>query len=285
MPSQTPNVTYISIVTYCQATCRTSIIILLSLLTTTHGFGQILNVEKERMKGDSANYFLGTVGLSFNANNQSLTNDGTEKSFVGLTANSDAAYFSTYHSFLLIGQLQYTATSETAINSAGYGHFRINWLRKNIISYENFVQIQYDQGRGMQSRRLAGGGVRFRIYREEKSSLFAGTGVMYEREEWEQPSGEGGSVALGLWKNSSYLTSRLQLRENIAFGSIAYFQTGYDPDQDFFRHRVSGDINILINVTSKLALQTAVGLAYENRPVVPIPKFVYRVTNGIQLNF
>ncbi|MGB3587749.1 MAG: DUF481 domain-containing protein, partial [Tunicatimonas sp.] len=251
---------------------------LLSAFAFTPCLGQILNIEKERMSGDSANYFLGTVGLSFNANNQSLTADGTERSFVGFTANSDAAYLSTYHSFLLIGQLQYTATSEAAINSAGYGHFRINWLRKNAVSYENFAQIQYDQGRGMQSRRLAGGGVRFRIYREEKSSLFAGTGVMYEREEWERPGDEGGTEELRLWKNSSYLTSRLQLRENIAFSSIVYFQTGYDTDRDFFRHRVSGDINILINITSKLALQTAVALAYENRPVVPIPKFLYRVT-------
>jgi len=258
---------------------------LLSVFAANISLGQILNIEKERLSGDSANYFLGTVGLSFNANNQSLTADGTEKSFIGLTANSDAAYLSTYHSFLLIGQLQYTATSEAAINSAGYSHFRINWLRKNIVSYENFVQIQYDQGRGMQSRRLAGGGIRFRIYREKKSSLYAGTGVMYEREEWERPGGEEGTEELRLWKNSSYLTSRLQLRENIAFSSIVYFQTGYDADQDFFRHRVSADINILINVTSKLALQTAVGLAYENRPVVPIPKFIYRVTNGIQLSF
>lgn len=258
---------------------------LLSFLAINICFGQILNVEKNRVKGDSANYFLGTIGLSFNANNQSLTDNGTEKSFVGFSANSDVAYFSTYHSFLLVGQLQYTATSETAINSAGYGHFRINWLRKNVISYENFVQIQYDQGRGMRSRQLGGGGVRFRIYREEKSSLFAGTGIMREREEWERPGEEDGLVELSLWKSSSYVTSRLQLRENIAFGSIVYFQTGYDPDRDFFRHRVSADVNILVNLTSKLALQTSASITYENRPVVPIPKFVYRVTNGIQLNF
>lgn len=258
---------------------------LLTVFTISTCGGQILNVEKSRAKSDSANYFLGTIGLSFNANNQSLTDDGTEKSFVGLSANSDVAYFSTHHSFLLVGQLQYTATSETAINSAGYGHFRINWLRKKVISYENFAQIQYDQGRGMQSRQLVGGGVRFRIYREEKSSLFAGTGIMREREEWERPGAEGGLVELALWKSSNYVTSRLQLRENIAFGSIVYFQTGYDPDRDFFRHRVSADVNILVNITSKLALQTSASFTYENRPVVPIPKFVYRVTNGIQLSF
>ncbi|MEM6840675.1 MAG: DUF481 domain-containing protein [Bacteroidota bacterium] len=258
---------------------------LLSFFTINACLGQILNVEKNRVKGDSANYFLGTIGLSFNANNQSLTAEGAEQTFVGLTANSDVAYFSTYHNFLLIGQLQYNATNEAAINSAGYGHFRINWLRKNIVSYENFVQIQYDQGRGMGGRQLVGGGVRFRIYREEKSSLFAGTGIMREREEWERPGAEGGLVELSLWKSSNYLTSRLQLRDNIAFGSIVYFQTGYDPDRDFFRHRISADLNILVNITSKLALQTSAGLAYENRPIVPIPKFVYRVTNGLQLNF
>lgn len=260
-------------------------IIGLFFLNSSFCSGQILNVEKKRLRGDSVNYFLGVFGLSFNANNQSLTGDGTEKSFVGLSANSDLAYFSTHHSFLLIGQLQYNATSEEAINSAGYGHFRINWLRKKIVSYENFLQIQYDQGRGMRSRRLAGGGLRFRIYREEKSSLLAGIGIMYEQEEWEEPGESTEVVNLALWKNTSYVTSRLQLRDNIAFGSIVYFQTGFDANQDFFRHRVSADVNILVNITSKLALQTSAGIAYENRPVVPIPKFIYRVTNGLQISF
>ncbi|MEQ9441625.1 MAG: DUF481 domain-containing protein [Cyclobacteriaceae bacterium] len=260
-------------------------LVLIGLVSVNYCSAQILNVEKNRLSGDSSNYFLGTVGLSFNANNQSLTDDGTEQSFVGLSANSDLGYFSDHHSFLLIGQLQYNATSEEAINSAGYGHFRINWLRRNILSYENFAQIQYDQGRGLRTRQLAGGGVRFRVYREEKSSLWAGVGIMREREEWEAPGEELGTTNLALWKSTNYVTSRLQLRDNIAIGSIAYFQTGFDPDRDFFRHRVSMDANILINITSKLALQTNAGITYENRPVVDIPKFIYHVTNGIQISF
>ena len=262
-----------------------TLLVIAGLAKINYCEGQILNVEKNRLSGDSANYFLGTIGLSFNANNQSLTDDGTEQSFIGLSANSDVVYFSTHHSFMLIGQLQYNATSEDPINSAGYGHFRVNWLRKNIVSYETFAQIQYDQGRGLLTRQLGGGGVRFRIYREEKSSLWAGAGIMREREEWEFPGEEDGTLNVALWKSTNYVTSRLQLRENISLSSIAYFQTGFDPDQDFFRHRVSLDANILVNITSKLALQTSAGVTYENRPIVPIPKFIYRVVNGIQISF
>lgn len=261
------------------------VIFLLGLTKHTGSWGQILNVEKNRHRSDSSDYFLGTLGLSFNANNQSLTDDGTGKSFVGLTANSDVVYFSDHHSFLLVGQLQYNATSEEAINSAGYGHFRINWLRGNVISYENFAQIQYDQGRGMRSRRLAGGGIRFRIYREENSSLWAGVGIMREYEEWEIPGEAETTRPIALWKNTNYVTSRFQLLKNVTFGSIIYWQTGYDPDQEYFRHRVSMDANILVNITSKLAMQTSAGVIYENRPIVPIPKLIYRVTNGIQLSF
>jgi len=247
--------------------------------------GQILNVEKGRLKADSAKFVVGVFGLSFNANNQSLTDDGTGKSFVGLTTNADVGYFTANHSFLLIGELQYNATSEEDINSAGYGHFRVNWLRTKVLSYETFAQIQYDQGRGMENRRLIGGGVRFRIYREEKSTLFAGTGTMYETENWNFPGESDEVVGIELWKSTSYITSRFQIRENIAVGSIVYFQTGYDPDAEFFRHRVSADANFLVNITSKLAFRTSAGITYENRPVVPVPKFVYRVTNGIQVSF
>ncbi|MGD1889219.1 MAG: DUF481 domain-containing protein [Cyclobacteriaceae bacterium] len=199
---------------------------LLVFIVSVHlSSAQILNVEKGRLKADSTKYILGVFGLSFNANNQSLTDDGTGKSFIGLTSNADVGYFSTQHSFLLIGELQYNATSEEDINSTGYGHFRVNWLRTKIVSYETFAQIQYDQGRGMSSRRLVGGGLRFRIYREEKSSLFAGIGAMYETEDWESPGENSQAVGIELWNSTTYVTSRFQLRENIAIGSIVYFQT------------------------------------------------------------
>lgn len=246
---------------------------------------QILNVEKSRTKIDSANYFLGNVGISFNTNNRSINDKGETIVFIGLAADSDVAYISKLHSFLLLTQFQYNATTDAPINSTGYGHFRINFLRKQKLSYETFTQLQYDQGRGMKSRWLGGGGIRYRFYAHENSSLYAGIGAMYEREVWEYPVLEDISRSINIWKSTNYLSSRIKVSENADFNIISYYQTGYDFEQDFFRHRISADANLLINLTSKLAFRATAGFAYENRPIVPVSKLVYSVLNGIQVSF
>ena len=266
------------------------LVVLLLSTVSFRGFTQILNVEKTRIKGDSANYFVGSVGVDFNINNRNLDAQGDAIYFIGLNASSDAGYLSEYHSFFLLTQFQYNATSEQEINSTGYGHFRVTFLRKRPLAYESFAQVQYDRGRGMTFRRLVGGGIRKRVYQEENSSLHVGTGIMYEQETWEVPEarvveGEGNEVSLGLWKSTSYLSSRAALNRFISLNVIAYFQTGYDDEADFFRHRFSLDANIITTITSRLAFRTTAGLAYENHPVVPITKLVYSVTNGIQLSF
>jgi len=246
---------------------------------------QILNVEKVRLSGDSANYFLGSMGLSFNTNNRSINDDGETVSFIGLSANSDFAYISEKHSYLLISEFYYNATSDDPINSSGYGHFRTNFLRKQSVSYELFSQLQYDQGRGMQNRWLAGGGLRFRLKKTEKNSFYAGVGAMYEHEQWNYPGPREDHEQLNIWKSSNYISGRFQVNDHIHLNIISYYQTGYDPEAEYFRHRISGDLNLLVNVTSKLSLNTAVFAGYENRPVVPINKLVYSVTNGIILSF
>ena len=253
-------------------------------------FAQILNVEKTRIKGDSANYLVGNVGVNFSINNRNLTDVGEGIYFIGLAATSDLGYLTEHSSFFLLSQFQYNATSEQDINSTGYGHFRTTFRRKQPLSYETFAQLQYDQGRGMVLRGLIGGNIRLRVYEAERSNLYVGIGAMREREVWEVPDGlvaeaSDETVTVNIWKSTNYLVTNVSLNEFISFNAIAYFQTGYDARAAFFRHRVSLDTNVIMKITARLALRTYAGFTYENRPIVPITKLVYSVTNGIQLSF
>lgn len=246
---------------------------------------QILNVEKSRLKGDSANYFVGNIGLTFNANNQSVNELGNAVSFVGITATSDVGYISTHHSYLLVGSFIYNASSNQTINSAGFGHFRINFARDAPLSYETFTQLQYDQGRGMRNRWIIGGGIRYQLYGAVQSSLYIGIGAMHEEENWQRPFDTEQIVNIGIWKSTHYLSQKVELSENAAFNTIVYYQTGYDFQQDFFRHRVSADIGVIVKVFRRLSLNASLSGTYENRPIVPINRFVYSVTNGLLLSF
>lgn len=246
---------------------------------------QILNVEKSRLKSDSANYFVGSLSLAFNANNQSIDDNGETESFIGLKANSDMGYISEHNSYLLLSQFNYTATSNNTINSTGYGHFRINFLRNKRLSHEVFTQLQYDQGRGMQVRWLSGGGFRYNFLKKEKISMYLGIGGMYEEEVWNFPGESEAQRVLSLWKATNYVSTRVIFNEHINLNLITYYQTGYDYDRDFFRHRINTDINLNVTITSTLAFTSNFFWAYENRPVVPISKFVFSVSNGIIYSF
>lgn len=246
---------------------------------------QILNVEKARLNADSSNYFVGSIGFAFNANNRSINDDGETVSFVGLNANSDFGYISEHHSYLLLSQFNYTATSDDPINSTGYGHLRINFLRNSALSYETFAQIQYDQGRGMEVRWLAGGGIRYRFVSQEKINMYIGVGGMYEEEVWNFPGPVEAQRSIGIWKTSNYVSARIRFNEYVDLNLITYYQTGYDFSRDFFRHRMNADINLKVDIVRRLAFTTSLFGAYENRPVVPVDKFVYSVANGIIFSF
>lgn len=261
------------------------ILLLLGSFLCNPALAQILNVEKSRLSSDSANYFVGKLGLSFNANNQSINSDGETVAFIGLNTNSDLGYISEHHSFLLLSLFNYTATSQEAINSTGYGHFRVNFVRKEKLSYETFAQLQYDQGRGMQVRWLSGGSLRYNFFDGEEVTMHFGVGGMYEEEVWNLPEELEGQRSIGLWESTNYVSSRITFNEYVNLNIITYYQTGYDFDRDFFRHRINADMNFSVRVGSSIAVTTAIFGAYENRPVVPISKFVYSISNGVIISF
>lgn len=264
--------------------CQKVLFLLFIICYANPGFTQILNIEKSRLKEDSANYFMGNIGLSFSLFNRDAGED-KPNNFIGLSANGDLAYFSDLHSYQTINYLNYTAAQGKAVIRTGYSHFRINLMRKQKLSYELFTQYQYDLGRGLDNRWLGGGGLRYTIIQNDEANLTAGMGIMYEVEEWEHPNEEIGIITARLLKSTNYLSTRIEFNESVDFNTIVYYQTGYDNDISAFRHRISADANINVKLTNKLSLKTTFNCTYENRPIVPITKFIYAITNGIQVNF
>lgn len=253
--------------------------------TLSHlSYGQILNVEKSRIKEDSANYFIGKVGLSFTLHNRDEDEGGTNI-FIGLIANTNTAYLSKKNSYILINYINYTALGDQEASHTGYTHFRANFLRQKKVSTEAFTQYQYDLGRGLRTRWLVGAGLRIKLIANESTTFIFGPGVMYEFEDWVSPIENQESRKVDMIKSSNYLSLNKKLTDQVNLNTIAYYQTGYDDSIASFRHRVSGEINLTINITQKLSLATAFNCTFENKPIVPVNKFIYTVTNGLEYNF
>jgi hypothetical protein len=257
---------------------------------TSKADAQILNIERSRIERDSANYFTGKAGLNFSMFNRNAGKDNPNN-YLQLTFDGNVAFISARHSYLLLNYYNYLLVNydskeqRNTVASTGYSHFRTNLLFKNPLSYELFVQAQADKARGLDLRTLVGGGIRYRLLRTKNSAIYVGTGWMHEHEEWENPEQEQRLIVSDLLKSTNYLSLRTKLSEQVSTEGIVYYQVGPDKRIDRFRNRVSGDVTLQVKLTSRFSFRTNFNCVYEDEPIVPITKFVYAVSNGVQVAF
>ena len=262
------------------------ILAIVALLPALPARAQILRVNKNNLNADSSKYWLGAFAFNFNLNNRSVTPEN-ENAYIGLTATADIVYVAEKHAYILINKINYFTSSsdDGAFISTGYAHFRMNWLRKKRLSYENYVQTQYDRGRNMPLRALFGGGIRYRLIDDDKHKLIVGTGAMFERERWKEPENESNIIEKNLWKNSSYINGFVFITDDVKLDIITYYQGGYDSEDNVFRNRVNADIVLSFNINKRLAFNAEFSCQFEDRPIIPINKFIYAVNNGIRWSF
>lgn len=261
------------------------ILLFLLLFAALPAWSQILNVEKNRLKKDTSNYWLGEVNFNLLVHNRTATTENPVR-FTGIGSGADVAYVSKLHRYMLMNQLNYTAITGNAFVSTGYSHFRVNLLWENAFSYELFAQAQYDLGRGLKNRFLGGGALRYNFVEEEKIQLAVGLGAMYEHERWEVPRQDIEQfVTTNFLKSTNYVSARWQINEFVGFNSIVYFQTTYDKSIRGLRNRFSTDNNLNVKLTKRLTFFAVFNAQYDSRPVVPIVNFIYSLNNGLKIAF
>jgi hypothetical protein len=253
---------------------------------------QIVNVEEGRTGRDSSNHVAGLIGLDFSLYNQNAGRN-QPNNYLHLTFNGDIAYHTPQHTYLLLNFFDYLLVNfnvegqRNTVAEQGYSHLRANFYQARRLSYEVFAQGQVDKARGLAWRSLGGGYLRFRMMPQENKNInvFFGAGAMQEHEEWENPEESQRLVTSNLWKWTSYVSARFHIRENIQANAITYYQVGYSKVIAAFRNRVSGDISLAVKLNKFLALKTGFNCTYEDRPVVPVTRFVYTLSNGIAFTF
>jgi len=251
---------------------------------------QILNIERSRVERDTVNYLTGKAGLNFSMFNRNAGKNNPNN-YLQLTFTGDLAYISAEHSYLLLNYYNYLLVNydsreqRNTVASTGYAHFRANLLRRRMLSYELFTQVQADKARGLEWRTLAGAGIRLALLRNKDLSLYLGTGLMHEHEEWEVPGQEERLQIANLPKSTNYISARAQFNQHVGADAIAYYQVGYDSGIDKFRNRISGDLSLNFKLNSRLSFRTNFNCTYEDEPIVPVTRFVYAVSNGLQLQF
>jgi hypothetical protein len=254
------------------------ILFVLSFGVNYTSFAQILNVEKSRTTQDSLSHFETNISLSTTLYNRSTDADQPAK-FLSVGGNANFAYYSQKHSYIALNHLSYMELNDHTFINTIYSHFRVNLMRRKKISYEVFAQYQNDLRRGLDKRILGGAGLRFVLVHTEKTSLALGLGAMYEEENWQHPKSDMPNESTQILKSTNYMAFHTDLSETAKFGLISYFQAGSG------RNRLNVDSNLSFKITKNISFRTTFSAAYDAKPVVPVTKFIYKLTNGISLTF
>ena len=245
--------------------------------------GQIMNIEKFRLDSLSReDPFRLKLEANFDLYNRSATAEERAE-FLALGSEISSIYAPGKHFYMLLGEVSYVENNSSKILNNGNVHVRSTFNFRTRFSPELFAQAQYDDFRGLNDRILAGGALRWNAIRKDNFMLTVGSGPMYEFERWLSPI-DREEVEARFLKLSSNVIVRWSIGEHVDMNTIVYYQLGYDSDIEATRNRFTNSTNLNFRINEKISFKTGLRLAYEDRPIVPITKFIYSIENGISLN-
>lgn len=251
--------------------------------TSFFASAQILNLEKYRVEGDSLkNYALNFTG-SFTINNRSAAADNPVNLY-GYNFSLHGVYMPKRHAYIFIAHRNFLQINDNPFINFGYVHGRINFFRKNRLNFEIFAQVSDDNFRGLKPRAITGGALRYKIVDNDSTELIFGNGLFYEFERWQHPIDETINDIF-LLKYTTNLVFRHNFTKNLFVNGVIYYQTGYDRQIEKFRNRYSGTLNLNTKITRRLNFTNHFDFSYEDRPIVPITRFIFTYRFGIGIDF
>lgn len=256
---------------------------LVLLFASSDLLGQILNIERYRLERQQEKSFIMNTTLGLSVNNRSAAEDSPVNLF-GYNGRINTIYFSDQHTYTGIAQVDYLKINDNPFLNFGFLHFRAHFFSDNNSSVEIFSQVSYDNFRGLDPRILGGVGFRQKVIDSNRSLVYFGTGILYEWETWKHPEDKH-LIQSNLIKSTNYLSYRLSVNEFLDFNTIVYYQVGYDKNIDNIRNRLSGNFNLNSKISERFSITNTFDFSYENRPIVPITRFIFNFRTGLSFAF
>lgn len=243
---------------------------------------QILNIDKT----DTSDYTRKSkISLNFSTG---LEIDKQQTTLYDATNTAEAMWQWYKELFILAASYRFTYNGPADILNAGYIHLRYRHNYKNKIQPEPFLQYQWDNKRGIIFRTLAGANVRYNFWSGDRFDFNAGLGPMYETEKWNYNGVDSAKIPVNavpirrnLVKINSYLRFDWKPNSNNSITFNIFLQTR--PDQ--FEPRIAPHVEWDLKAGKYIGFSISFTGLYDTKPVVPIDKFYYSLSNSITLNF
>ena len=210
----------------------------LFLFFTVSLSAQIVNIEEMRIRGtnDSMRWY-GALKGAFNLSK-------VKEQSLRVHGESQVQYKHKRHISLLLLNTDFLRAGDRNFVNATFGHLRYNYKIRTPLSYEIYAQQQTNKLLLIQSRTLAGTGLRRRFFinKAQNSRLYLGTSYLLERNQYTDNQG------LQYWNRiSNYMTVTLR---NNKTGAVLQSTTYWQPVIGFIK---------LSRVSSEWSLELPIG--------------------------
>jgi putative salt-induced outer membrane protein YdiY len=219
------------------------------------------------------------------------TSGSVELAFTNRTGNTDLAeggvsvalgWRRAPHTVLLVADASAgKADDETTVNR-GFVHLRGGRMLGPRLTWEGFVQHEYDREARLDARSLVGTGPRFTLHDGETAGLFWGIAYMFEREAVDVAAGSGEASVQHNHRISTYLSLTLDAGERVSFVDTAYVQPRVDESRDI---RLLEEATLKVKLVGALSLKIAFSVRYDGDPPVGVKYLDTAVTNRLAWDF
>lgn len=256
-----------------------------------------VNVEKIRATpiADGAS---GQVGLS-----TTFTQGNID--FADFTVGSFIAYKNGQHLVFWVTSVRYAAKrtqgdyleepevglwdDDAHFSNNGLTHLRYNYQLNDLLAWEVYTQIEYNEFLLIDRRLLGGTGPRFTLVDKKGGGLWFGTSAMIENErlnpESIAPTLDPDST---VFRWSNYITGELSPSEDVSWITTAYFQPQVPDFADF---RFVGETGLSFNINKTFAFTTDFRYRYDAVPpetaagIAPVLATDISLKNGIAIKW
>jgi hypothetical protein len=167
-------------------------------------------------------------------------------------------------------------------SNEGLAHLRHVFRGREWIHPEGFVQVDYDKARHLTFRSLGGAGLRFNVFRDDKTRLSLGSAYMLEHERFDLPPESLHSQKNTNHRWSNYVSLSVAFSGDITLTWTSYAQPRFD---DFSDLKTVGEGRFEFDVNEMLALTATARLRYDSAPPDGVMKRDTSLLTGLLMDF
>ena len=238
----------------------------------------LAQINTEAMRSENVtDGFINKVNVDF----------GIEKAdaeVIELAATYRVDYFNPtgLHVFFILnyenGYEQEKGLEKNQVVNKGFGHLRMTKMISSKLFFEVFTQFGFNDFLLMKDRKLAGGGLRYKMVSNDRMNTFLGIGLMQENEIYDMVN----EPEKKLLRSTNYLRWNINIAKNTELYNTVYYQFSSSDINDY---RLLYDGSIDFSVNENLSFFIELNYRYDNDPHGYMGKSYIQLNNGIEFTF